>query len=642
MNTNEQKTIRQAPEDPFLVINETQTDQPGFSPSFLGFLGILMVAGFFAVGHFHGGFSDMRQYGVDENGSSHILSLSDDEKLFMIALLLLLPATAFLTLAFEEKLPKRVIDKLSEIATDENLRRKALIGLTVATLAVTVFIAYFILKGGPVSDDENIYLFQARIFKSGRLALESLPAPDRMFNDNVFLVNDGRMFGQYPFGHSFFLLPGLLVGLPRLLILLAAALTVPGIFLLARQLYDSKTGMLAAVLLAASPMFLCMSSTMLSHSLTMAFLTWGGVFALRTMKSPKILNAFFAGLFLCLSFHIRSATTIMIAAPAGVVFAAALFFDFDGEKGKKPALQIAETWPRLGVFTAVSICMAALYLLFNYLVNGSPFVTNYHAAWLGKLPFDSPFGFDRGAWNIIHTPEAGLNNLINSFFKLNIWLFGWPLSFIAAGFLFASRKARFIDWLLLTPVLLTFAAYFFYFWPGISDTGPVLYYELLLPLVLLSARGIMCASSWFAQMLNDKDRAAARMALFTAISVLLAVFSTTQIDLRALAHLSKRVREPYEFIRDRGIDEGLIFMDYYVKGDAQDSWVAGRDNTDPRLGDKLHFVLNYGRDLNEKFRDKYFPDKKAYVLWWEEDDPRLVDLEDYTENYVVKNYFDSR
>ena len=642
MNKNEQKQIQGAAEDPFFILDDALADDPGFSPSFLGFLGFLLIFGFFAIGHFHGGFTDMHQYGVDENGVSYVFALSDAERLFMVALLLLLPAAIVCTLAFENRLQKRTVSALNNFSSDARKRKYLLIGLTTLVLATTVFIAYFVLDGVPISDDENIYLYQSRIFASGRLTAQSLPAPDLMFNDNVFLVNDGRMFGQYPLGHSFFLLPGLIIGFPRLLILLAAALTIPGIYLLGKELFGSNTGILAAILLACSPMFLCMSSTLLSHPMTLAFLTWYGVFALRTLKSPKIQNALLAGLFLCLAFHVRSATTILIAGPSGVAFALALLFRSSGGSKKIISLRLRETWPRIAAFTAVSAVMAGLYLLFNFLVNGSPLITNYHAAWLGKLPFDSPFGFDRGAWNIIHTPKAGLTNLVNNFFKLNIWLLGWPVSFIAVAIVFASRKARFFDWLLITPVVLTFVAYFFYFLPGISDAGPVLYYELLLPLVLLSARGLCCAASWLGESLGDIPAAKTRVALFTAASILLALFSTTQIHVRALALLSQRINEPYEFIEDRGIHEGLVFVDYYLKGDDQDSWVAGRKNTDPSLGDALHFVLNFGAKQNNRFRDKYFAGVKAYVMWWKEGAPRLVDLEDYSENYVIKNYFDSR
>ena len=33
-------------------------------------------------------------------------------------------------------------------------------------------------------------------------------------------------------------------------------------------------------------------------------------------------------------------------------------------------------------------------------------------------------------------------------------------------------------------------AYFFYYSPGVSDLGPVYYYELIIPLRILTARGI--------------------------------------------------------------------------------------------------------------------------------------------------------
>ncbi len=640
--------IRQAKADPFTLAEHYQSGSRGFGVVSLVVWGIVLVGGFFFVNRFAGDFANMREYGPDETGINAVFSLSKNEQLFMATTLLMLPAAVFLTLGLAGSLGMRLVTRLRAWSRDETAVRRALIGLVVFAGISIALIGALVLHNTPITDDENVYEFQARIFASGRLALPSLPGDDRMFDDNIFLVNNGRIYGQYPFGHSFFLLPGTLVGYSRVMTLIAALFTLFGVFRLGRELFDTPTALLAVFLMAVSPMFLSMSATILSHPSTLLFLTWFAYFTVRAIRTERTRDAVLAAVFFGLAFHVRSATVLVLALPTALVLAGAHVIrirrrdDAGGGIRGRVEWVLGRAWKRVVIVGAVMGVVLGSYLLLNWLANGSPFLTNYHAVWLGKLPYDSPFGFDKGAWNIVHTPTLGFENLLNNFLRLNIWLLGWPIGFLPVIALFALRRFRGIDLWLAGPIVLNFIVFFFYFWPGVSDTGPVLYYELLLPLSLLGARGVLAASDWLAER-YDGDEGRSYVAAFVAVCTLLAVASTTQTFLRALMRVSERVNEPYELLADRGIDEGVVFTDYYLKGDFQDSWVAGRKDTNPLLGDRLHFMLNYGPERDKEFLARNFPGQKGHVLWWTpEGDPRIVALDDYTETYVVRNYPDSR
>ncbi|MBZ0271777.1 glycosyltransferase family 39 protein [bacterium] len=629
-------------EDPFyLAPEEDLARAKPFSPFFLLFWSFALIGGYFLIDTFAGGFADMRKYGWDDEGRNWILTLTREERMFMSALLLLLPAAFMLTLATARRAGPAILSLGRRlVADDKHARRFAIAAAGIAT-AASIAVAFFVLDRTPITDDENVYVFQARILASGRLTLPSLPPEDRLFGDNIFLVNEGTVYGQYPFGHSIFLLPGIFAGLPHLMNLLAAFLTVIGVFVLARDLYDRATALVATVLLVTSPMFLMTSATLLAHSSTLLFLTWFGVFALRTARGGGWRDTALTAICFGAMFHIRSTTAILLAGPAALILAASMFARV--ERNGRPRIRLAarRNAKRIVVLAAILAVFAAGYLLLNDRVNGSPLRTNYHAVWEGNTPHDGPFGFERGAWNIYHTPRAGLRNLINNFARLNVWLFGWPISLLALFVWLVRPGKKAFEWLLFLPLPMTFAVYVFFFWPGVAETGPVLYYELLAPLVILSARGIFAARDWIAKSYAG-IAPAEHTATFVAFAVLLAFATTTQTELRALVKTVEPINEPYELIRDRGIEAGIVFTDFYIKSDAQDSWVAGHRNTSPLLGDDLNFFLNLGAKRNRAFREKHFPNEPAWVMWWTPDGPRLVPLDDYDEDGITRNFPEMR
>ena len=615
-------------DEPFTFVEDSKGKS--FSPLFWLQWGLLFVIGFYFISILSDGFGSMHKYGIQEStGINYIFVITKTEKLFFAALFLCLPAAFFFALSTEKFVKNTLISRLKTLEQPKNAMRTVIVMMLIAGVAISC-ITLGILKQSPISDDENVYLFQTRILAQGKLALDSKPGDDTLFEDNIFLVNNGKIFGQYPFGHSIIILLGYLLGFTHLTQILAAMLTVLAAFLLGRELYGVRAGLITALLITISPMFLFSAGTVLSHTNALFFLTWFGYFTVKTVRTDKIIYPILTGLAFGAAFHIRGATTLLLTLPTAVLLAFLMFRD------------IRKNLPKI-ICLAITVGFSAgLFLFINWYVNDNPLHTNYHAAWIGKTQFDSPFGFGKGAWRIIHSPTQGFLNGVNNFVRLNVWVFGWPLGILFI-IIWAIQKGRSkIDFLLLLPIVLTFISYFFYFWPGISDTGPVLYFELLLPVALLSARGIEKSPLLLSRIIKNDEKSVVRMTLFVFFSIFIAFITFHYYNAKALAHLPEKLNEPYKEMKIPEGEKAVVFTDYYLKESGQSSWVAGRRNSHPDLGDNVIYLLDFGKDKNEVFRKKYYPDHKAYVFHYKYNLPEFIPLSEYEIKNYLKNYPDSR
>src|SRR5262249_8824267 len=73
------------------------------------------------------------------------------------------------------------------------------LALAVATGAFAAVVASSLLERMPHVQDSVAYLFQAKIFASGRLWADLPPTPE-FFEHEFVVMRDGRWFGKYPPG----------------------------------------------------------------------------------------------------------------------------------------------------------------------------------------------------------------------------------------------------------------------------------------------------------------------------------------------------------------------------------------------------------------------------------------------------------
>lgn len=375
--------------------------------------------------------------------------------------------------------------------------------IVIASLAILAFlssaaVSRFVLEDTPHVADEVVYLFQARMLSSGRLYLGGgLPS----ITDYYFVYDDGlKRWGKYPPGWPLVLSLGVLAGMPWIVNPIIHAVNLLLIYLVGKQLYGSRTGAAAAVLVLISPFMLFMGANMMSHTLSL-FLTlsiayWG----LRARESGKNMHAFFSGL----SWGMLVATRFY----TGVLFGSAVWLSVMAlKKG------LSQTEKRSLTAIVLSLAAAALpvtlMLYYNAALTGNPLLLPYTEYIIHEYP-DQPtcddigFGEDRGcpfggSWIIDgqkvkgHNIQTALLNLLLNVKLLSSQLFGWPFtSFWLIILLLYLRKNSRQDLCLIAYSMLLVLGYSL-FWNTGLGYGPRYYYDASGFLVLLSARGLLAA-----------------------------------------------------------------------------------------------------------------------------------------------------
>jgi hypothetical protein len=362
------------------------------------------------------------------------------------------------------------------------MKEKFIIPWPVIASALFVFVftnlfSYFIFSHIPHVNDEIGYLFQAKILKTGKLYFPSPCAKE--FFDFSHIINDGKWYSQYPPGHPFLLLLGLLAGAPWIINPILASLSIFLFYFLGKEIYDARIGLLTAVLASISPWFLMMSSTFLSHTSCMFFFALFLLFLFRSFDKPSLLNGSLAGLGLGMAFLIRPYTAVLLSVIFLILYASKLFKNFR---------RILKNSIALGL---VIIFLISVLLVYNKLTNGN-FLTMGYETRYGE---NHGIGFGKtGYTDIAHTPFLGLKQVTSYFKSLNEDLFGWPLSSFFAIFpLFfftrISPNYRRKDFILVSGFLFLLFGLFFY-WGTYILIGARMAFEAIPLLFLLSARGL--------------------------------------------------------------------------------------------------------------------------------------------------------
>ena len=223
----------------------------------------------------------------------------------------------------------------------------------------TLLISYFVFDQIPHVQDSIAQVFRAKIFASGKLYAISPPLKE--FFEYTHIINNGKWYSQYPPGHAFFLMIGVLLGIPWIINPLLGALSVLIIFFLGKEIYDKKTGQLAAVFTILSPFFHFMSSEFMAHSSAMFTIALFALFFVKTIKKRKLLYACIAGTALGFCALIRFYTAFALCIPF-LVYGMILTF-------KKPKQHIS----LFASTTLFALIFIALLLIYNYITNGHPF-----------------------------------------------------------------------------------------------------------------------------------------------------------------------------------------------------------------------------------------------------------------------------
>ncbi len=388
----------------------------------------------------------------------------------------------------------------------------------------------------PHLEDEVAYLFQAKILAGGHLTIES-PQPHSSYWQPFVLDQEGRRFGKYAPGWPLLLAVGVLFGQPWLINACLAALTVALTYRLGCDVFDAETGLVAALLLAVSPMFLLLSGSLMAH---MAATCWVVLlmWALRqTLVRRQTRWTVLGGVALGMLFNTRPLTTAGIALPfllvtGGIILRGAWRLASRADNWRYLG-QITRTggvarrivrsgivlwWrgqaQRVGLAAALLLTAGAVSLLtplYNHAATGDPGANLYTLVWA----YDTiGFGPEHGRSG--HTPEKALRNMQRDLALWSSDLFGWQMDaalhtrlvestgwwlgqglswlLIPLGLAVGRRKPW--SWLLLGTFLGLVGVHLLY-WIGAQVYSARYYAEAVPALALLSAVGITAAARRF-------------------------------------------------------------------------------------------------------------------------------------------------
>ncbi len=358
------------------------------------------------------------------------------------------------------------------------------IGLT--SLVTSTIFAYSVLGGIPHVTDSTAYLWQAKTLASGQLFFDSHPLAE--FFNGHFLINDGRYFSIFPPGWPLLLALGVLIHSAWLVNPIIGTATLLLACRWASRLFGEQVARLTALLGLASPFFLFMSASFMSH-ISSAFLT---LLALERAhawtSSPNRRNATFVGIALGILVLTRPFNGLL------TTFAVAVLVLFSLKNHS-----LIKSFAKSALFVIVPLVLcASLLLAYNRALTGD-WLTFPQDQWFEqteehpdchRLGFGETvgcayehgrYGFPDGyylkdAWDVTEHRMASL--------RLN--LYGWPivLLMLPLSILFLPRRRLFWLWV---PSLAVVGGYFFFYYHG-NCYGPRFYFEALFPwLILMSA-----------------------------------------------------------------------------------------------------------------------------------------------------------
>jgi hypothetical protein len=469
-----------------------------------------------------------------------------------------------------------------------------LLGISAGATFLAVTLArYGLLRDTAITDDENAYVFMARVFASGRLYLPSMPAEIRPFFDNQFIINDGKWYGIYFPGHPLVLALGAVVGAERWVPSVVAVLTVLMGCLVARRIFGARTAAIATILFPVTVYLVLPSATLLAHSTSALALLTFGYAAVRIGEAPEAMRWWaLAAVGLAWAGVTRPLGPVAFAVPwvAWLVVSVARRRQLRALMG-------------LLTFCAIGVASVALFCGYNYVLTGDAFETGYqrsialkgHALLAGRLA---------APWPLPTIYEVG-----HTVLRLNFWEFGWPVSLLFVAFFRRTGPGV----LLALGTCAVPLAYALLGMTNVYALGPTHYSEIAVFLAILSASGLEevaeRARKWPAG-----ERWSRFVLAVPVASVLCMLLVFLPIHTASLREMSLIARAPYDLVESRRLDQAVVFVDSLPALQVfPGAWVYFHRNPRPDLRDPVLFVRDGGLDLDTRLM-RVFPDRKGYIM----------------------------
>lgn len=386
-------------------------------------------------------------------------------------------------------------------------------------LVACTAISWLVFDRTPIIPDSVSYLIQAKYFAAGRLSLDA--PPELPAFDFEKLHSDGTRWWAYGFpGWPAVLAIGVRLGVPWLVNPVLGALTVLLLHALLMRLYDAPFARRATLLLAASPWFLFMSASHMPHPVSTVWLLLVLLALHSAARGGGLLAALGAGAALGALFLTRPLEALLLAPLIGLVLL--------GATGQPVG------WAGRAAFVAGGAAVASLSFAYNAALTGSA-LTAPHAVWSDARWYPGAdrigFGADVGnlGWPHLdplpgHGPLDVAINAQQNVYMVNADLFGWvagSLVLVIAWLLWGQRRRA--DRLFLGTAALIAVGHGVYWFSGGPDIGARYWYQVLVPLVVLTARGAQDLNARWAGEAASPGGRMARAGAFVAVASLVAL-----------------------------------------------------------------------------------------------------------------------
>lgn len=488
---------------------------------------------------------------------------------------------------------------------------------------IPMFVRLFILDGVRVTDDESAYLFMAQVLGDGQVTVDSHPG--RGFFDRFMMVNDGEYYSQYFLGWPALLAPFAWIDLPELANPVYSAVSVVGLFLLVRQCANSSSAKGATALYLASPFAAVMAATMLSHTVTMGWLIWTMWAMMRSFEEtpPWWVDPLLAFCFSA-AFFTRPTVALGIGGPMLIAWLIHLIRHRDGEAVRAIAL-----------FAIPAVTLATLFLAVNYLQTGHPLTTAYEAAYDYRMENLGLGVKDRAVPNMELIPTGNvLVRPVIGLIRFNFASWGWICAFLFMPFaLGKQRRWITITWASLGGFLVVHIPMTD---TGIDSFGPNHYFELLLPVTLLTVAGVSVVMRWCEQRAGPvSDLVPVRSEVLPAalIAALMYASIVMYVPVRwaNLEWIADRIDAPNEAVREAGVERGIVFAHVpFVQCDRPpEGFVLWPPLNPPDFEDDVVWVNHLTLELDKQLSREFYPDHPGYFLKWNDAcDPRIIPLDE--------------
>jgi hypothetical protein len=433
-----------------------------------------------------------------------------------------------------------------------------------------------VLQDFPNSGDEYAYLYQAATMAEGRVTNPLPDAPE--FFDTLYIAQDeGRAYGTFPIGWPLLLAAAMRAGVPTVVVNpLLGVLTLLLVFLVGRELYGPRVGVLAMTLTAICPFFVLNAASYFSHTLCGCLLL-GAAFtaALAARRHPAFALA--TGFLIGWAVLARYLT----GAVAG---AAILVWLMRNGRGRRTALAV--------LFAAGGVPWVLLLAWYNTALTGSAWSLTTETATISNWFAD---GF------LTRGPDI----LATQILRLVLWT---PPLLMAVYVVYLrrsrlARRHREFEWLLVIVA----GTLFFYVNRGGNQYGPRFYYEATLFALLFTTANLFAERGF-----QDKGRRE-RWAWLAAAASVAVVPVLMAVHLQAAGEIVRERQDPYLAAGAAGLDNAVVLLSGRI-GTQRSMDARDLTRNDFAYKNRVLFALDLGVSNCEVAAA--FPGKSLYRYTW--------------------------